>query len=245
VKTCPHCAAPNENVAGFCSGCGAKIAATTPAPVQAVAQETSGKAVASMCFGFLFLVFPAAIAAVILGHVSNSEIRKSRGRLKGGGMAMTGMMLGYAGIAAFPIVFIILVVATVPRLIKAGVQVNEVSAVGSLRMVSTAAMTYNNKYHAFPPSLEALGPPSAGQDASAKAAGLLSASLARGLGKGYVISYSPLSSHHYYGEFDAFNAEADPIGQGVTGFRHFHVDETGVIREQMSEAAGRNSPVLH
>jgi hypothetical protein len=34
---------------------------------------------------FGLLLFPAAIAAIILGHISRSEIRKSNGRLQGAG----------------------------------------------------------------------------------------------------------------------------------------------------------------
>jgi competence protein ComGC len=243
VKTCPQCAGPNEDGAAFCATCGG-IFSATPAVAPAVVQETSGKALASMCFGFLFLVFPAAIVAVILGHMSNSEIRKSGGRLKGGGMALAGMLLGYTGIALFPVVLVVIAVVTIPNLMRTNVSTNEVGAVADLRRVSSAASAYFQKYKAYPPSLEALGPPPAGQAASATAAGLLDASLSSGIRGGYVISYSPLSSHRHE-EIDGFNADADPTYQGATGQRHFHVDETGVIREQMSNAAGRNSPVLH
>jgi Domain of unknown function (DUF4190) len=248
MKACPACANANDDAAAFCNQCGATCGSSFSAPPAVAAptmlQETSGKAVASMCFGFLFLVFPAAVVAVILGHMSNSEIRKSGGRLKGAGMSLTGMLLGYTGIAVFPVVLVIIAAVSIPTLLRSGARVNEINAVTSLRIVATAALTYHTKYKAFPPSLEALGPPSSGHAASADAAGLLDPPLSRGLGRGYVISYSPLSSRHY-GEFDGFNAEADPVAQGATGFKHFHVDETGVIREEMSEVAGRNSPLLH
>jgi hypothetical protein len=144
----------------------------------------------------------------------------------------------------FPIVIVIIKAVTIPNLMKADIAGNELSAIAALRSVSTAATAYHDKYKAYPPSLEALGPPSAGRSASADAAGLLDASLAHGAGRGYVISYSPLSSRRY-GEFDGFNAEADPIARDSTGSRHFHVDESGVIREETSGVAGRNSHLLH
>jgi hypothetical protein len=50
-------------------------------------QENSGKATASMVCGILFLFWPAALAAVILGHIALSEIKKSAGPLAGHGMA--------------------------------------------------------------------------------------------------------------------------------------------------------------
>ena len=56
----------------------------TPAPDA----QTSGKALASMITGiFGLILFLPAIAAIILGHMSRSEIRKSNGRLRGNGMA--------------------------------------------------------------------------------------------------------------------------------------------------------------
>lgn len=219
----------------------------TPASAAASgAQQTSGMAVASMIFGFLFFLFPAAIVAVILGHISNSEIRKSAGRLKGAGMALTGIILGYAGVALFPIVVIALIVVLIPGTYKKQQQDvggNELAAINGLRTISTAAAAYHHKYGVYPATLEALGPPKDGHDASAEAAGLLGSGLALGLTKGYIISYSPLSTRRY-GEWDEFNAEADPLDQGFSGLRHFHVDESGVIREQKGDVAGRGSPVL-
>jgi hypothetical protein len=42
--------------------------------------------------------FPLSILAIIFGHLSLSEIRKSAGRLKGEGMAIAGLVLGYVGV---------------------------------------------------------------------------------------------------------------------------------------------------
>jgi hypothetical protein len=101
VKSCPACANWNEDGAAFCPACGASLSPPRVVREQPVVQQTSGKAIVSMLFGFLFFLFPAAITAVILGHMSNSEIRKSGGRLKGARIALTGTLLGYAGIAFF------------------------------------------------------------------------------------------------------------------------------------------------
>jgi len=68
--------------------------------------ETSGMAVASLVFGCLFFILPAAIVAIILGHLSKSEIAKSAGRLKGAGMALAGLILGYVGVAFIPFLLI-------------------------------------------------------------------------------------------------------------------------------------------
>src|SRR5438270_10518057 len=61
--------------------------------------KTDGGAIASMVLGIasvaLCLTFVAGIPAIILGHISLSRIKKSMGRLKGEGMALTGLILGY------------------------------------------------------------------------------------------------------------------------------------------------------
>lgn len=77
--------------------------------------RTSGLAVASLVLGILswipifplmlgsleltiFFVTICAILAVIFGHVSRKEIRRSAAELRGRGMALTGLILGYAKI---------------------------------------------------------------------------------------------------------------------------------------------------
>jgi hypothetical protein len=46
-------------------------------------QKTSGKAIASLICGVFRWFLPALIAAIVLGHLSLSEIRKSAGRFEG------------------------------------------------------------------------------------------------------------------------------------------------------------------
>jgi hypothetical protein len=67
--------------------------------------RTSGTAVASLVFGILswcLLPFIGAILAVILGHSARSEIRRaSPGTVEGDGMALAGLILGWAHLALF------------------------------------------------------------------------------------------------------------------------------------------------
>lgn len=79
--------------------------------------ETSGKAIASLICGVLFFIFPVAIAAVVLGHLSFSDICKSGGRLVGNGIATAGLILGYMGLAAVPFILIIAAIA-IPNLLR-------------------------------------------------------------------------------------------------------------------------------
>jgi thiol:disulfide interchange protein len=67
-------------------------------PTQAM--RTSGTAVASLVFGILswcIMPFIGAILAIILGHSARGEIRRAPpGTIDGDGMALAGLILGYA-----------------------------------------------------------------------------------------------------------------------------------------------------
>jgi len=143
----------------FCGNCGRDTSATaTPAPDPAVAfgllPETSGKAIFSLVSSFFGLFLPFALVAVIFGHLSLSEIRKSPGRLKGRGLAITGLVLGYLGVVA-TIAFIIFGFISAAKLekargkIKTGktvytgqVTTNRPSAVSALRSFNTAEIAF-------------------------------------------------------------------------------------------------------
>jgi hypothetical protein len=62
--------------------------------------RTSGTAVASLVFGVLswiVLPFIGAILAIVLGHGARGEIRRSPpGTIEGDGMALAGLLLGWA-----------------------------------------------------------------------------------------------------------------------------------------------------
>ena len=76
-------------------------------PNVADARPRSRKAIASLVCGCLWLLFPTAILAIVLGHLSRSDIRRSAGRLKGECMALAGLILGYAGGVIIPVLIII------------------------------------------------------------------------------------------------------------------------------------------
>ena len=138
---CSQCGQTIPNGATFCSNCGQQSTFTNagfpelppqtstgvPAPVP---EKSSGMAIASLIFGLFFLFFPLPIVAVVFGHISLSRIKKSAGRLGGRGLAITGLVLGYLGIAMIPLILIIAAIA-IPNLMRARIAANEASAVGS------------------------------------------------------------------------------------------------------------------
>jgi hypothetical protein len=69
----------------------------------ATTSSTNSLAVVSMVFGILSwcgLVFIGAIVAVVCGHLARSEIRRAQpGAIDGDGMALAGLVLGYAHLA--------------------------------------------------------------------------------------------------------------------------------------------------
>jgi len=241
MKTCPKCGLSMSEESRFCSACGtdtlAGAMASAPASVPrativSTGALTSGKALASMILGICSIFFSilTGLPAIILGHLAQTEIRKSGGRLQGEGMALAGLILGYLSAAFIPIVLIIAAIA-IPNLLRAKMAANEASAVGSLRTIVTADITYSGRYgHGFATSLRALGP-SAGGIASENGAGSLDAALAVGRKYGYSFSYEA-SSRQTGGVLDTLRVNADPVTPDTTGVRHFYVDQTGVIRYQ-------------
>ncbi len=143
-------------------------------------------------------------------------------------------------------VLLLLMTAGAPRLLRSRMAANEASAVGSLRTLNTAAVTYLDTYGHYPPSLRSFGPPMSGK-ANEEAADLVDPVLAGGRKSGYSFnyrSYPTLGSTHW----GTYTIQADPLDRS-SGYRHFSTDQTGVIRADgevldgsgSSTAPGRSS----
>ena len=73
-----------------------------------VVKRNNGLAVASLvcaCGGFLFIV--PAVLAVIFGFIARSQISQSGGRQGGDGLALAGILVGFAWIGLFVILIIV------------------------------------------------------------------------------------------------------------------------------------------
>lgn len=247
---CSKCGQENAAESTTCSNCGQPLMAPTTQPpagpagpaVPAGEAQTAGKATASLVLGLFSLVICiAGIPAIILGHMALSEIRKSAGRLKGEGMALAGLIMGYLTIVALPFILIIAAIA-IPNLLRSRVAANESSAVGSIRTINVAEVTYATIYPkvGFSSSLEALGGASPCTESSTSAC-LIDSVLASGLKSGYGFTYQ---AEDMDGDqvMEAYTVQAVPINPGNTGNRSFCSDESGVIRYTTSEPCTRESP---
>ena len=269
---CPKCGVQNPDEAKFCSACGSPFQTAAP-PLTTQAQPappapitppayvppptTSGKAVASLICGFLFFFPPTAIAAVVLGHISLSDIRKSAGRIMGRGIAIGGLVLGYFGIAIIPIILIVAAIA-IPNFVHSRMALNQASAVSSLRQISVAATSYAATYNnGYPPDLESLSGTTA--ISTCDHAGLIDGILAGGIRNGYIFTYTPTArdtsgntnvAPTTRGEgcttmgSGGFTVTADPVTRGTTGQSSYYTDSTGVIRvEQNGPATAQSDPL--
>jgi hypothetical protein len=260
---CALCGADNPNDGQFCGKCGAVLQGQRGMPppganFEALATpyvgptQTSGKAIASFIRGIFLFIFPSAIAAIILGHLSLADIRKERGRLTGHGLATTGLVLGYMGIAVIPVVLIVAAIA-IPNLLRARMAANEASAVGSLRTIVTAELVYQETYsNGFAPDLRAMDGLGRGVTGCGHAQ-LIDSTLASGEKSGYEFTYVWVPQKPS-GEAAAkgctltgavsFEVNADPITRGTTGQRSYFTDQTGVIRFNVDGPATNDSPPI-
>jgi type IV pilus assembly protein PilA len=259
---CSQCGSQNVDGAQFCGKCGmvlgsgpgSTVSGVSGAPggMQAIGGEPprrSGMALASLIFGLFFFVFPASIAAIVFGHLSLSEIRKSAGRITGHGLAMAGLILGYIGVAIIPFILIVAAIA-IPNLLRAKTAANEASAVGSLRTIVAANETYGSEFgNGFARSLAQLDGAGSGAG-NCEHAGLVDSALASGQRHGYIFSYSAKPSSNPPAKGCAepgasgFSVNADPVTRGTTGMRSFYADESGVIRIERSGPASADSEIL-
>jgi type IV pilus assembly protein PilA len=203
---------------------------------------TSGKAIGSLVCGILFFFLPAAIVAVVLGHLSLSEIRQSAGRLAGRGMAIAGLVLGYLGLSFIPI--LIIAAIAIPNLLRAKMAANEASVIISLRSYNAALARYaeecpNEGYPANPAHLELDGsrPNTCSQESPA---GVPQGSPLP-VKWGYRYFYIPMELDAS-GHISKYGLAADAVTQGATGVRHFYTDETGIIRSSERGGADSKSP---
>jgi hypothetical protein len=99
----------NSSKAIFSLGCGLLYLLLPVVMVLTIVAEASST-VSAVLAVVCMLGFPLAIVAIIFAYIARSDIRRSAGRLKGKGLALAGLILGYVGIAGFVALIIVGVV---------------------------------------------------------------------------------------------------------------------------------------
>ena len=152
---------------------------------------------------------------------------------------------GFSLIELLIVVAIILIIAAIaiPNLLRSRIAANEASAVGSMRTINTAEITYASTYPSVGYSADLVN--LAGSTCSAPtstAACLIDATLAGA-------TTSANSKSGYYFTFPASSAlgytlNGDPAKVGSTGVKHFYTDGTAVIHYNLTAASGSRDPAI-
>ena len=145
---------------------------------------------------------------------------------------MRNRQKGFSLIELLIVVAIILIIAAIaiPNLLRSKMAANEASAVGSLRTLNTACVTYASAYGiGFPATLASLGPAAS---ASSTAADLIDSVLVSGTKSGYTFVYAVAGTGNV-----TYSINAAPIVVDRTGIRYFYTDQSGVIRFAVGGAA--------
>src|SRR5438067_476370 len=160
---------------------------------------------------------------------------------------------GFSLIELLIVVAIILIIAAIaiPNLLRAKIAANEASAVGSMRTIVTAEVSYNSagwivggKQIGFSNALADLGPngsttqcnpPDATHTCYVDAV-LSGAGTSATPKSGYFFTYAPIAAAAG-GSNVGFNLNGNPAAPGQTGNRYFFADASGVIRFNPSQSA--------
>jgi type IV pilus assembly protein PilA len=145
---------------------------------------------------------------------------------------------GFSLIELLIVVAIILIIAAIaiPNLLRSRMAANEASAVGSVRTLNTAQVTYSTTYGTGFTSLAQLGG-AAPCVASPATACLIDPVLTAGTKSGYTVTtVANNGAGTILSPFLGFEVNATPISAS-TGNRAFCSDQSGVIRYNLTGAA--------
>jgi len=163
---------------------------------------------------------------------------------------------GFSLIELLIVVAIILIIAAIaiPNLLRSRIAANQASAVGSLRTLNTAEVTYATTYNTgYSGTLGDLGPATAGNSPTATAAGLIDEVLSGQNPGGSAATVSSKSGYTFTytaggtdtsGRINTYGITATPISVGTTGTNYYFTDMSGVIRQNSTAVAGSSDSPL-
>jgi len=149
---------------------------------------------------------------------------------------------GFSLIELLIVVAIILIIAAIaiPNLLRSRMAANEASAVGSLRTINTACVTYSTTYPStgYPGNLSNLGPTTS---ATSTSADLVDSVLSGGTKSGYIFTFTGNTATT---PSVGYTVTANPSSRGTSGQRGFYTDQSGVIRSNSTGTAGSGDSPL-
>jgi type IV pilus assembly protein PilA len=141
---------------------------------------------------------------------------------------------GFSLIELLIVVAIILIIAAIaiPNLLRSRIAANESSAVGSIRTLNTAEVTYASTYPdlGFTCTLANMGPPAGSASATSTTAGLIDSVLSSGVKSGYSFVLTSCTAAGSTSINVTYVSQGSPVAIGQTGQRAFCSDQSGVIK---------------
>ncbi len=152
---------------------------------------------------------------------------------------------GFSLIELLIVVAIILIIAAIaiPNLLRSRIAANEASAVGSMRTINTAEITYASTYPSvgYSADLPSMAGNSCASPTSTAAclidATLAAATTSTNAKSGYYFTYAASTTLGYL-------LNGDPAKVGSTGVKHFYTDGTAVIHYNLTATSSATDPAI-
>ena len=147
---------------------------------------------------------------------------------------------GFSLIELLIVVAIILIIAAIaiPNLLRSKIAANESSAVGSVRTIGTAEVTYSSSWGSgFASNLQKLGGPSPCVTATATAACLIDPLLSAATANKSGYTFNAMGTFPDTSTppvLNGFDVVANPVTLQTTGVRSFCDDQSGVVKFQVA-----------